>query len=44
VTFCCNNCKGKAEKLEGAEQIAFLFNDAAFDKGFEVKKAEEKTE
>ncbi len=38
VAFCCNNCKGKATAAEGDEQITLIFNDAAFEKGFEVKK------
>ena len=33
VQFCCNNCKGKAEKLEGDAQILAAFGDAAFKKG-----------
>ena len=40
VAFCCNGCKGKATKLEGAEQIDFVFNDKAFAKGFVPAKAE----
>lgn len=31
--FCCDNCKGKAAKLEGDEQLIALFGDAAFEKG-----------
>ncbi len=38
VCFCCNNCKGKAESAE--DPVALIFSDAAFAKGFEVKKAE----
>jgi YHS domain-containing protein len=38
VTFCCNNCKGKAEKAEGDEQLALIFNNEAFKKGFTVEK------
>lgn len=38
VAFCCNNCKGKASAKSGAEQVDLVFNDTAFDKGFEVKK------
>lgn len=40
--FCCNGCKGKASKAEGAEQISLVFNDKAFAKGFAPakKKAE----
>lgn len=33
VQFCCNNCKGKAEKMEGDDQLVALFGDAAFEKG-----------
>ena len=42
VAFCRNNCKGKATKAEGAEQINLIFADPAFAKGFEVKKEEAK--
>ncbi len=39
VQFCCNNCKGKAEKMEGEEQMVALFGDEAFEKAeFKVKK------
>ncbi len=41
VAFCCNNCKGKVAGAEGAEQLNLVFSDAAFEKGFEVKKAQE---
>ena len=30
VAFCCNNCKGKAEKMEDDEQLEALFGDKAF--------------
>jgi YHS domain-containing protein len=40
VGFCCMNCKGKAEKASGNEQVEAVFGDKAFAKGFEVKKAE----
>jgi hypothetical protein len=40
VAFCCNNCKGKAEKAEGDAQVDLIFNDVAFAKGFEKAKAE----
>jgi YHS domain-containing protein len=36
VSFCCNNCKGKAEKLEGDAKAEAIFNDTAFGKGFKV--------
>lgn len=43
VQFCCDNCKGKAEKLEGDEQLIALFGDAAFEKGgFKVGDDEKK--
>jgi hypothetical protein len=34
VAFCCNNCKGKAEKAEGKDQLELVFSDKAFKKGF----------
>lgn len=40
VCFCCNGCKGKASKAEGDAQIDLIFNDKAFEKGFEIVKAE----
>lgn len=36
VGFCCNVCKGKAQSTE--DKVALLFQDAAFAKGFEIKK------
>lgn len=30
VSFCCNNCKGKAEKMKDEEKVAELFGDKAF--------------
>lgn len=42
VTFCCNMCKGKVEKASADEQLELVFSDKAFEKGFEVKKAEKK--
>jgi hypothetical protein len=38
VQFCCNNCKGKVAAAKGDEQLNLVFSDAAFKKGFEVKK------
>ena len=39
IQFCCNNCKGKAEKLSGDDQLITLIGDAAFKKGaFKVGK------
>ena len=41
VAFCCNNCKGKAEKMEGDEQVEALFGEKAFKAAkFEKAKAE----
>lgn len=39
VAFCCNNCKGKVEKATGDDQLALVYSDKAFDKGFKVTKA-----
>ena len=37
IAFCCNNCKGKAEKAEGDAQLDMLFGEKAFGKaGFKV--------
>jgi len=37
IAFCCENCKAKAGKVKGDEQVELLFNDKAFDKaGFKV--------
>ncbi|MEZ6087651.1 MAG: hypothetical protein R3C05_06430 [Pirellulaceae bacterium] len=38
VGFCCGGCKGKASSAEGDEQLALLFGEKAFAKGFEVIK------
>jgi len=32
IQLCCNKCKGKAEGLEGDEQLTTLFGDDAFKK------------
>lgn len=32
VAFCCNNCKGKAEKMEGDDQLEAVFGEKAFKK------------
>ena len=41
VGFCCNNCKGKAEKAEGDDQIALVFGDISngFKTPAELEKA-----
>jgi len=36
VAFCCEKCQGKAK--ESTEQVDLIFNDKAFEKGFEVSK------
>ena len=41
VCFCCNGCKSKATKVEGDAQVALLFGDKAFKKGFKVKEKKE---
>lgn len=33
VQFCCNNCKGKAEKMKGDDQLVALFGEKALKKG-----------
>ena len=42
VQFCCNMCKGKVEKAQGDDQLALVFSNEAFKKGFEIKKEEAK--
>ena len=45
IQFCCNNCKGKAEKMSGDDQLVALIGDAAYKKGgFKVAKAKAKKE
>lgn len=39
VAFCCGNCEGKAKKAD--DQVALIFSDKSFDKGYEVKKKDE---
>lgn len=34
VTFCCNNCKGKATAAE--DKVALIFTDKNFEKGYKV--------
>ena len=39
ISFCCNNCKGKAEKMSDDDKVAKLFGDEAFEKAkFAVAK------
>jgi YHS domain-containing protein len=42
VAFCCAGCKSKVAKAKGARQINLVFNDKAFEKGFEKVAADEK--
>jgi YHS domain-containing protein len=42
VAFCCNNCKGKASKASGDEQLELVFSDKAFEKGFKVGEEKKK--
>ena len=38
VTFCCEKCQGKVADAKGDAQAELVFSDAAFAKGFEIKK------
>jgi YHS domain-containing protein len=42
VAFCCNGCKSAVAKAKPAQQIRMVFNDKAFQKGFEKVAADEK--
>lgn len=40
IAFCSDNCKERAEKAKGDEQVELLFNDKTFEKaGFKVTPA-----
>lgn len=39
VRFCCDKCKAKAEAQSGDDQLALVFSDDAFKKGFVARKA-----
>jgi YHS domain-containing protein len=39
VTFCCEKCQGAVTKAEGDKKAEMVFNDKAFEKGFEKKKS-----
>ncbi len=39
VAFCCNNCKGKAEKMKDEEKLDSVFSEKAFEKGKFAKVA-----
>jgi YHS domain-containing protein len=39
VAFCCNNCKGKAEKMKDDEKLESVFGEKAFAKGKFAKVA-----
>ena len=38
VAFCCGNCLAAAKKVTGDDQVALIFGDKAFDKGYEIVK------
>jgi transcription elongation factor Elf1 len=38
VAFCCEKCQAKANEAKGDAQVDLAFSDAAFAKGFEIKK------
>lgn len=38
VKFCCGKCKKAADEAEGDEQLALIFGEKAFEKGFAKKK------
>jgi len=38
VGLCCGNCKAKLAGAKGDDQVNLAFSDAAFKKGFKVKK------
>ena len=42
VKFCCPKCKGATEKMKGDEQLAKVFGEQGFKKGFEIAKKKEK--
>jgi len=42
VAFCCGKCQGKVKDAKGDDQLALVFADKAFDKGFEIKKKTKK--
>jgi hypothetical protein len=41
IAFCCNNCKGKAEKMSDEDKVAGLFGEDAYAKA-KFAKAEKK--
>jgi YHS domain-containing protein len=41
ISFCCNNCKGKAEKMSDDDKVEKLFGEAAYEKA-KFAKAEKK--
>jgi hypothetical protein len=42
IAFCCDNCKGKAEKMDDKQKLEELFSDKAYDKA-KFKKPEKKS-
>ncbi len=44
VGLCCPGCEKKVNGKEGVEQIELVFNDKAFEKGFELVKNKDQDE
>lgn len=42
VKFCCKNCKKNADKASAEKQLAMVFGEEAFKKGYAKKKADDK--
>lgn len=40
VSFCCDMCKGKVAGATGDDQVAMVFADGPFAKGFEARKVD----
>ena len=41
VTFCCEKCQGKVADAKDDAQLALVFSDDAFKKGFQIVKKED---
>jgi YHS domain-containing protein len=44
VKFCCEKCQGKVATTEGDAQIELAFNEKAFEKAFQFKKADKESQ
>jgi YHS domain-containing protein len=42
IAFCCNNCKGKAEKMSDEDKLEKLFGEEAYEKSKFAKPEEKK--